>query len=87
MDLNSLINTAMNMKTISDFNKYVKLGGVDSFTSVEKCWWNNVEFPCEGAFLNLLFDGHLCFTFNPNKAINYFTDGGINTVEISIIFH
>lgn len=76
MDINSLINTALELKRVSDFNKYVKMYGVDSYASIERCWWNDKEFSCNEAFLNLLFDNKLCFMFNPNTAFNSFIQGG-----------
>lgn len=61
-----IVKIAMESKKLSDFDKFIKMAAMDLYLSVKKCWWDNVEFDCNGAFSNLFFDSKLCFTFNPN---------------------
>lgn len=75
-DFQKLIDTALAIKKVSEFNKYAHMAGVDSYLSVVKCWWNDKEFDCKDSFNNFLYDQYMCFTFNPNLDINNFTGGG-----------
>lgn len=54
-----------------------KLGARDSFKSVVKCWWNDVEIETQGMFMNHFLDAGACFTFMPKKdeAYNYMHSG------------
>lgn len=85
MDLNNIVSIAMEAKKVSDFNKFVKLVAMDSYLSVRKCWWDNIEFDCNGAFSNQFFDSKLCFTFNPNVELISLVQTGIHIQELYIL--
>lgn len=46
----------------------MKMIATDS-SSVVKCYWNNVEFKCDGSFINHVDTLGSCFTFNLNEDI------------------
>lgn len=51
---------------MDDFETFYKLLGVDSMSSVNKCWWGNRETNCSDLFLNHQIENNICFTFNQN---------------------
>lgn len=51
------------------FEEGMRRIGVDSFSSVVKCWWLNEEANCSEMFFNHFTDYSFCFTFNPSGKI------------------
>lgn len=55
-----------------EINSWMKKGATEllrfcatnSYTTVEKCWWNNEEMNCDGIFGNHGDTLGSCFTFN-----------------------
>lgn len=58
----------MSLLKNADSTAILKEFGIDSFMSVEKCWWNDREINCSNLFANHYFEDKFCFTFNQDAS-------------------
>lgn len=68
-----------------NFSEVYKTISVDSNLSVEKCWWNEIEYDCHTIFVNHPVDNKMCFTFNQDS--NYMDFGQLilgNKINITM---